>query len=630
MTYRIVGSVYLYGTTILEGGAVIKFDQGSTHRLYSQSGWVDCRTHPYRPAMFTAKDDNSAGATISGSTGSPSGPYAEYALLCSGPTGPLTLEHLQVRHANFGMLFLSGGGHTHTVRHVQFVDCQRPIYGHNSTLKAQNLLMSRVGIEAFHLGSGVSAAGEHVTIHGANRVVYPSNRLTLTNSLLISVTNWTYSFAGAHNATNPSSAVFEPIGAGHHYLAAGSPYRNAGTTNLSAGLLAELRQRTTYPPLVRSNVLATVDTTLWPVVSRASGPPALGYHYSPIDYLAHVWTFTNCVLTISEGTVIGFLDSTGLWLQDGAQMDCQGTPLVPNRFVDYRTVQEQPLKLGDYHGPSSGMPVNPYRYGGVGSPARFRFTEFSRLASSAAGYDLMVYDANWAFSQLTVQDCVFGGGVSLLAPVQDGSQISFHNNLFERSRIEFAAYGLTNTPLSFRNNLLRGGSLALFTSVAPAMAVRDNAFDGTSINDISDPPLDHAYNAYLNASGWLHPTNATGDVVLTNFNYASGPLGSYYQSSTNLLHAGSRTAAQAGLYHHTVLANQVKAATNTVSIGYHYVAVDPATGLPVDTDGDGIPDYLEDRNGNGTVDSGETHWQSATDLGLRVRITEPKPHANLP
>jgi hypothetical protein len=30
-----------------------------------------------------------------------------------------------------------------------------------------------------------------------------------------------------------------------------------------------------------------------------------------------------------------------------------------------------------------------------------------------------------------------------------------------------------------------------------------------------------------------------------------------------------------------------------------------------DTDGDGIPDYLEDRNGNGTVDSGETNWQQS-------------------
>jgi len=50
----------------------------------------------------------------------------------------------------------------------------------------------------------------------------------------------------------------------------------------------------------------------------------------------------------------------------------------------------------------------------------------------------------------------------------------------------------------------------------------------------------------------------------------------------------------------------------------------------VDTDGDGIPDYLEDRNGNGSVDTGETDWQSASDLGLKVWITEPKSNANIP
>jgi hypothetical protein len=370
MTYRIVGSVYLYGTTILEGGAVIKFDQGSTHRLYSQSGWVDCRTHPYRPAMFTAKDDNSAGATISGSTGSPSGPYAEYALLCSGPTGPLTLEHLQVRHANFGMLFLSGGGHTHTVRHVQFVDCQRPIYGHNSTLKAQNLLMSRVGIEAFHLGSGVSAAGEHVTIHGADRVVYPSNRLTLTNSLLISVTNWTYSFAGAHNATNSSSAVFEPIGAGHHYLAAGSPYRNAGTTNIDVQLAANLRQRTTYGPLLLVSPITTA-TTLAPAVPRDSGPPDLGFHYAPLDYLASN-VVVQAALTLTNGVAIGTHGSFGFSLQTPSPMRGEGTPLQLNRLVHPQNVQEQGMAWG------SGSQVVP-NAGSPGPELRLRFTECSPL-----------------------------------------------------------------------------------------------------------------------------------------------------------------------------------------------------------------------------------------------------------
>ena len=51
---------------------------------------------------------------------------------------------------------------------------------------------------------------------------------------------------------------------------------------------------------------------------------------------------------------------------------------------------------------------------------------------------------------------------------------------------------------------------------------------------------------------------------------------------------------------------------------------------PLDYDGDGLPDYFEDRNGNGSVDSGETDWRSATDLGLKVWITEPKNNSNIP
>jgi hypothetical protein len=41
-----------------------------------------------------------------------------------------------------------------------------------------------------------------------------------------------------------------------------------------------------------------------------------------------------------------------------------------------------------------------------------------------------------------------------------------------------------------------------------------------------------------------------------------------------------------------------------VDIGYHYVATD-AFGNPLDTNGDGIPDYLEDANGDGVFDAGD-------------------------
>jgi hypothetical protein len=50
-----------------------------------------------------------------------------------------------------------------------------------------------------------------------------------------------------------------------------------------------------------------------------------------------------------------------------------------------------------------------------------------------------------------------------------------------------------------------------------------------------------------------------------------------------------------------------------VDIGLHYVAVN-SSGEPIDTDGDGLPDYFEDANGNGSADSGETDWQSYNSL----------------
>jgi len=66
-----------------------------------------------------------------------------------------------------------------------------------------------------------------------------------------------------------------------------------------------------------------------------------------------------------------------------------------------------------------------------------------------------------------------------------------------------------------------------------------------------------------------------------------------------------------------------------VDIGPHYVALN-GSGEPVDTDGDGLPDYLEDADGNGTVGSEETDWADPADLGLYVRITRPRTGGVLP
>jgi hypothetical protein len=116
-----------------------------------------------------------------------------------------------------------------------------------------------------------------------------------------------------------------------------------------------------------------------------------------------------------------------------------------------------------------------------------------------------------------------------------------------------------------------------------------------------------------------------------------GYLGTFYYptsgsstSLTNLVNAGSRTASAASLYHYTTRVDQTKD-SSTVDIGFHYIALD-GNDDPNDSDSDGLPDYFEDRNGNGssTPDNNETAWQDSSDLGLQVIITEPKSNSNIP
>jgi hypothetical protein len=107
--------------------------------------------------------------------------------------------------------------------------------------------------------------------------------------------------------------------------------------------------------------------------------------------------------------------------------------------------------------------------------------------------------------------------------------------------------------------------------------------------------------------------DSVGDITVSTLSYATGALGPWYlgSSSPTLVDAGCMMAGAAGLYHHTTQTNQTPEGATIVDLGFHYVAVD-ANGLPLDYDGDGIPDYLEDTNGNGSYDSATdlSDWQT--------------------
>jgi alpha-L-rhamnosidase len=350
------------------------------------------------------------------------------------------------------------------------------------------------------------------------------------------------------------------------------------------------------------------STNLYPCIQRERTRPDLGYCYSTLDYTASNSSIASGVLTIAPGTVIAYYDAPGLSLRDGAQIHCVGSPTSLIRFVDYRTVQEQPLKIGPYSGNSTGIGVQEYRALGVGSPAQFRFTAFSRMAGSSQGLDFFVDDSSWLYTSLDVRDCTFlGGGWWVAGPAE--LNLAAVNNVFERATIN--AVGPSSS--AFYNNLFRGGTLSLAPYSRAFWIVRDNVFDSGSVDDSTgDVPVVEDHNAFVNADAHLLATDPS-DLFFSSLAYATGPLGRYYQASTNLVDKGSRPSPAAGLFHYTTQTNNLKEAWTQVDIGPHYVAVGP-DGLPVDTDRGGAPDYLENPAGDGNVDNpNETSWMDGSD-----------------
>src|SRR5439155_8213799 len=160
-----------------------------------------------------------------------------------------------------GLLF--GPTANHALSHVQFVNCRdgiknnfasRPVYLRNA------LFYNTTNI--FTGDSTTTVYGEHLTVHDANWLngSGPTYFITLklTNSLLVSVTN-TGSFS-SNSVSTGTEADFQTVGTASHYLAANSSYRNTGITNINASLRADLKKKTTYPPVMLTNAIL-MDTT---------------------------------------------------------------------------------------------------------------------------------------------------------------------------------------------------------------------------------------------------------------------------------------------------------------------------------------------------------------------------------
>jgi len=587
------------GLTVFEGGTVIKFDTkpGNDEEPRPGSDAIDlygavvCDSSPYRPVVFTSINDDSVGeSTFS------SGASLEWFFAPAG--GPSALNFnwhdIRVKYAYYGMF-----SHEGQMNNCQFVNCLYPIVMDTfdgGTYAATNILI--VNADAAFSGVGFNANVYHLTVDGCTNLLLDwdagtDNTISLTNSLLVNVQNTGDGSIQSNYTASVTGSVFQPIGGGNCYLPAGSPYLAAGTTNVDPNVLLDIAGKTTSPPLVYSNVMLTTNLILSPLVSRENGlAPDLGYHYDPIDYLFGGVCFSNASLTLAPGTVIGTfgLDTFSLDIfyaidmEGGGQFYSHGLANNLNRLVDCSTVQEESFGAGintiSLVDVMLGLPA--------GASFDFRFTMFSGLAEEVL----------WIFENTDTggfRDCeVYAGQVE-----SDTSALNSTNCLYFRDYYLDPSFG--NTPKIF-NNLVWGG---IFQIQSTNALIENNAFDSLTNLFLRGSGSN---NAYINMGSYHFFTN---DITVTNeLAYQTGPFGSFYQPTNSpLINAGSITADQVNLYHFTTQTNQTVEGNSIVDIGYHYVATD-INGNPLDSNGDGIADYLEDANGNGIFDAGDLgEWQ---------------------
>lgn len=621
-------TVTLSGTTTIHGGTVIKFTAAPNLNRLLFTGPIDCRTAPWRPAIITAQDDDTVGTVIAGSTNSMgTNRYGGRAFDLNSAGTVFDLHDLHFRYHDRN-IFLSAGrliwGHSHVTDGNQGLS--------NSTtnrVELRNLLFMDTKTGILGGSSATNMSGEHLTFHRVGTFL-SSGKIYLTNSLLISVTNG-ITYTGSNVETNLSdSGIFQTVGFGSHYLSTNSAYRNSGTTNINPTLLAGLKERTTYAPLVLSTNI-TVNTNLSPQVQRDTDQPDLGYHYLPLDFLVSgVTVASNVTVTATNGVAVGVdysvNDSSSGWgfILDSARFISLGSPVAFNRVVRAHVVQEKssinPPSRAIFYDNTWAYESYPPRL----CEARFRFTEFSQLMED--GY--MVY-SGLAFGNLEWSHSRFFN-VSLVVVCEGTEALTcgLTNTLWDMGATLF--YGASATgPVHLRNNLYRNHGL-LFLNSTTNWTVRDNLFERCYLDGQGSTNA-NSHNAYFNLL-----TNSllsgSGNMALTNLTY-EGPSGYYYQpASSSLLNTGSLSAASAGLYHFTATTNQVKETNSIVDIGIHYVALN-ANGQPVDSDNDGVPDYIEDSNGNGLIDPGEqpyffnalfvigTNTISASDTAIKNRLT---------
>lgn len=626
-TYYISGTVTLGGTTVFEGGTVIKYPETSsaTARLVISSSTASAQfqSGQYRPVIFTAKDDDSIGETISGSTAYPYYSfYANPALSYNtgGSGAALVMNNVSIRYARIGVSVVNNGsaGATPSITHAQFFRCAKGVTAASATLAIRNALFysdtgSTTAIEAT---SSSAVTGEHLTVYMDKACSGSSSSFSAKNSIFWVTTVTSGVTYTSNSVALPSTWPFEQVQSGYAYLTA-STYQNLGTTNIDAGLAAALKVRTTVAPGDYDS------TTGFPsAVLRDTNTPDLGYHYDPIDCIAIYGSNGGASLvSIPSGYAVAAAGGYGFTV-NGYTLASSGGPTSRSWLTRHEMVQE-----GDGSAYGSGLLVDLVAdpYGSGASVIDFKFSGLSTLAGGK------LFAAAEKTSGISLAHCeVYGGELTDNTTAEFGRTVTLHNDLFVRTKLLF-------------NNQTNGGVKVVSTSstydrcavtLQPVSlnqwSWRNNLFSSSTLTQ-NAAIIFGANNGYYNPSGVTRITpNSSGDVVLGSHSYSSGTLGGYYISTSSaLVNAGDVTADIAGLYHFTTATAQTREGQTKVDIGYHYASLN-GSNVPWDTDSDGIPDCIEDVSGAAHLNATAVSGGNGPTQGYKVFITRPRNGENRP
>jgi hypothetical protein len=599
-TYYVSGALNMTGTTTIEGGCVIKYTRYTGSLNFN--GTAKTKTADYQPVILTSMDDNTVGQTISGSSGTPSGFHGTGMVISSDSD----LQYLYFKYLNIGVSYAAN--HSHTISHSKFFRTATAFNFVGGTNSLRNVLFDNVGYCLnFVSGSNICSV-EHATMNTITTAFASgvAANLCVTNSIFAQGGLNGYQFTSEHCATSDTTnGVFQISGAGGSYLA-DNTYRNQGVANINQNLLAALRKKTTYPPVYLCDTV-TVSTVLYPQAQRDTDILDLGYHYDPMDYLSCGLAISNATVILTNGVAIGVFGTSGFDLRSGGVLVSEGGPGYLNHIARTQSIQDRDT---NYNGQAFTALVTITANYSTLPKMVLRFTDLSMVSGNSK--EFINVGCYLPYERMALTDCTLHGGRLYLASWNETrySYTAFTNSLFERCDLTFEQpytggnynypFGLMSYNCNYKNSLVNfhnGVSLLPWN-------IYDNLFDTVTMGSVTN--IANGNNAYL-ATTQL--ASGVSNVVLSSFNYATGTFGAYYQGSTNLINKGSRIATTAALYHYTTLTNNFKETNTVVDIGFHYVAAD-SNGNPYDQDRDGMPDYLEDRNGNENGNDDATSWQT--------------------